>query len=139
MKLNPDIFINSTRTVVPINVVPLTAQVISTGSSAILQPSMVPQAARLIAPIVASPDVIGTPVVPISIAPCPINIGPSQESQKETETVERPEEKKDEGGKEDFDPTQVMEWKDGIGTLPGSDLKVRAKYKYFLFIVFWLV
>jgi len=25
---------------------------------------------------------------------------------------------------EDFDPMKVLEWKDGIGTLPGSNLKV---------------
>jgi hypothetical protein len=25
---------------------------------------------------------------------------------------------------EDFDPLKVLEWKDGIGTLPGSNLKV---------------
>ena len=27
-------------------------------------------------------------------------------------------------GTEDFDPMKVLEWKDGIGTLPGSNLKV---------------
>ncbi|XP_069703930.1 lethal(3)malignant brain tumor-like protein 3 isoform X2 [Periplaneta americana] len=30
-----------------------------------------------------------------------------------------------EGNAEDFDPMKVLEWKDGIGTLPGSNLKFR--------------
>lgn len=35
------------------------------------------------------------------------------------------------GAAQDFDPADIMEWEDGIGTLPGSDLKVQKH------VLFW--
>lgn len=35
------------------------------------------------------------------------------------------------GNGQEFDVFSAMDWKDGIGTLPGSDLKVRAATFFF--------
>lgn len=42
---------------------------------------------------------------------------------------------------QEFDVFSVMDWKDGVGTLPGSDLKVKCLYhiSYILCTFFYII
>lgn len=80
-----------------------------------MQPASITPAAITLTPAPTPPVVSAPPPV---LAPVP-TLTPSSIPQKEAEVDPKCDPKSSE-----YDPIQAMEWKDGIGTLPGSPFKV---------------
>ena len=106
---------------------PQTAGHTSTAPSSVNQMTAQPAMANI---AIGTPRVTMTTPIPTTCStgsrPLP-EIAPKPDASKKTESAPAKEVSKDSGeAKDDFDPAEAMEWKDGIGTLPGSSLKVCA-------------